>query len=323
MTEPGGIPVPLLVAGPLLFFAAALAGLVLLRTSNDDKAVQARIDGVTAFSRPKALAALPSITRKDAKPRAEWRDQLTGVFGFSLSKTEQYSLAWYYVIIIGLVAGRVAVAMGSGILGSLAWVLMPVVTVAVSRAGFNMMASKRVTRLRGQFPDALGLIVRAVRVGVPVSQALRAVATESQQPTAKEFDRLADQISIGVPMEVALREMAERNDLPEYGFFAAALALQAQTGGGLSETLDLLAEVTRKRVAMQARGHALSAEARTSSLILGCLPVVSGGALYAINPDYIGILFWEESGRMILGLALLSLCTGMFVMRLIIRKSLG
>ncbi len=319
----GGVPVALLIAGPLLFFAAAVAGLVLLRTSNEDKAIEARIESVGALARPKSGVALPSITRKDSKPRPEWRDQLTGIFGFSLSRTGHYSMAWYWVILAGLVAGRIAVAMGSGILGSMAWLLMPVVTVAVSRSGFNMMVTKRTTKLRAQFPDALGLIVRAVRVGIPVTEALRAVARESLPPTAGEFDRLADQIAIGVPMEAALREMADRNNLPEFGFFAAALSLQAQTGGGLSETLELLADVTRKRVAMQARGHALSAEARTSSMILGGLPLVSGGALYAINPDYMSILFYEESGRMVLGLALLSLSTGVFAMRTIIRKSLS
>ena len=317
------IPTPLLVAGPLFIAVCAICSYVLLRSTKEDKALASRIEAVQAAGRPKSALAMPSITRKDAKARPGWRDSLTGIMGFSLSRTDQYTLAWPWVMVISLIVGRIAVAMGSGMFGPLAWVLMPVVSVAVSRAMFSSMKSKRVDRLRAQFPDALGLIVRAVRVGIPVSEALRAVSKESLAPTAREFDRLADQIAIGVPLESALRQMADRNDLPEYGFFAAALGLQATTGGGLSETLELLADVTRKRVAMKARGHALSAEARTSSMILGGLPVVSGGALYAINPDYMSILFVEESGRMVLGLALLSLCTGMFVMRTIIRKSLS
>ena len=317
------IPTPLLVAGPLFIAVCAICSYVLLRSTKEDKALASRIEAVQAVGRPKSALAMPSITRKDAKARPGWRDSLTGIMGFSLSRTDQYTLAWPWVMVISLIVGRIAVAMGAGMFGPLAWVLMPVVSVAVSRAMFSSMKSKRVDRLRAQFPDALGLIVRAVRVGIPVSEALRAVSKESLAPTAREFDRLADQIAIGVPLESALRQMADRNDLPEYGFFAAALGLQATTGGGLSETLELLADVTRKRVAMKARGHALSAEARTSSMILGGLPVVSGGALYAINPDYMSILFVEESGRMVLGLALLSLCTGMFVMRTIIRKSLS
>lgn len=317
------MPTAVLIAGPLLAIVCIVCTFMLLRTNKDDKALTARIDQVTAFSRPKPLSASVSITRKDVKPRAGWRDTLTGVFGFSLSRTDQYSLGWPWVILIALVVGRIAVAMGAGLFGPLAWVLQPIVSIAVARAMFNAMTAKRVARLRAQFPDALGLIVRAVRVGIPVSEALRAVSRESLPPTSIEFDRLADEIAIGVPLEAALRQMADRNQLPEYGFFAAALGLQATTGGGLSETLELLADVTRKRVAMKARGHALSAEARTSSMILGGLPVISGGALYAINPDYMGILFFEESGRMVLGLALLSLSTGVFAMRMIIRKSLS
>ncbi len=317
------IPTAFLLAGAVLIVVCAICTYVLLRTTNEDKALAARIEAVQAMGRPKALLATPSITKKDTKARAGWRDQATGVFGFSLARTDQYTLGWPWVILIALVMGRIAVAMGSGLFGPIAWVLQPVVTIAISRAMFTAMAAKRVSRLRSQFPDALGLIVRAVRVGIPVSEALRAVSRESLPPTSIEFDRLADQIAIGVPMETALREMADRNDLPEYGFFAAALGLQAATGGGLSETLDLLADVTRKRVAMKARGHALSAEARTSSMILGGLPLVSGASLYAINPDYMGILFYEEGGRMVLGMALLSLCTGVFVMRMIIRKSLS
>ena len=86
-------------------------------------------------------------------------------------------------------------------------------------------------------------------------------------------------MSIGVTLEDALREMATRNDLQEYRFFATALALQSQTGGGLSDTLEGLADVMRKRLALTARGHALAAEAKTSIMILASLPFVSGGAL--------------------------------------------
>jgi tight adherence protein B len=155
-----------------------------------------------------------------------------------------------------------------------------------------------------------------------VSEALRGVAKEAPVPTSIEFGRLVDALAIGEPLEKALKEMSERNDLPEYGFFAAALSLQAQTGGGLAETLELLADVARKRVAMQARGFALSSEARTSSMILAGLPFVTGGALYLANPTYIGVLFTDPSGQMILGIAILSLCMGIFTMRMIIRSAL-
>ena len=317
------IPLPFILMGAALIIAAAMASVILLRTGTEEKAIAARILAVQAIGYPRGLLALPSITRKDTGNRAGWLDSLTGVIGLRLARRDQYTIRWPFVLIVALIVGRIAVLLGSGLFGMLAWVLMPIVTIGVCRSWFGSMLHERVAKLRSQFPDALGLIVRAVRVGVPVSEALRAVARESQLPTSLEFERLANDISIGAPLEAALRQMSERNDLPEYGFFAAALGLQAQTGGGLAETLELLADVTRKRVAMQARGHALSAEARTSSLILGGLPMVSGISLWLINPDYMSILFFDETGRMIFGAAILSLCIGMFTMRTIIRKSLS
>ena len=114
----------------------------------------------------------------------------------------------------------------------------------------------------------------------------------------------------------------ELTGLPEYRFFATALALQAQTGGGLSETLDNLAEVIRKRVAMRSRAQALASEAKTSTYILAALPVVTGGLLGVINPTYIGVLFTESAGNKLLGFAIGMLAVGMTVMRLIIAKAL-
>ena len=116
--------------------------------------------------------------------------------------------------------------------------------------------------------------------------------------------------------------MAARNRLPEYRFFATALALQSQTGGGLTETLENLAEVIRKRLALQSRGYALASEARTSAGVLTALPIFSCLALAVLNPDYIGSLFEPGSGQTLFGVTVVWLGTGMFVMRLMIRKSL-
>ena len=117
--------------------------------------------------------------------------------------------------------------------------------------------------------------------------------------------------------------MAARNRLPEYRFFATALALQSQTGGGLTETLENLADVVRKRVALKSRGYALAAEARTSAMVLAVLPVFAGGALAVMNPEYVGVLLQEGTGQTVFGCAVLWLGTGMMSMRYMIRKSLA
>ena len=124
-------------------------------------------------------------------------------------------------------------------------------------------------------------------------------------------------------MAAALRSRAQRTGVPEYRFFATALSLQAQTGGGLTETLENLSDLIRKRISLRARGYALASEARTSSMVLTCLPFITALAMYLLSPGYIRPLFTEKLGQDMIGVALLLLLSGSFVMRTIIRKALS
>ncbi|MBC7800351.1 MAG: type II secretion system F family protein [Gemmatimonadaceae bacterium] len=310
----------LLLVATLLPVLAGGAGLLVLRLNRRDAELEARIRSVT---RVKVGEASMSITRANAGQVPTWKDRASALFGFKLSKRNQYGTRWQVVLIVSLVIGRVATGLALPIVGMAAWALTPIVWVLLSRAYFSRSDGKRQLLMRAQLPDALGLIVRAVRVGVPVTEALRAVALESPAPTGPEFKELADEIAIGVPLDTALRDMAMRNDLSEYSFFAAALGLQAQTGGALTETLDVLADVTRKRVALRARGRALSAEARTSAIVIGALPLVMTGLLFLISPDYISVLFTTQAGNNLLGLAVLLLVIGGLTMQTIIQNQLS
>jgi tight adherence protein B len=166
------------------------------------------------------------------------------------------------------------------------------------------------------------MIVRAVRVGIPVMEAVRAVSRESPEPTGPEFAHLVNQVSIGVSLEEAVMEVARRADIPEYRFFATALSLQNQTGGTLSETLEGLADVIRKRVALVSKGKAMTSEARASAMILAALPFLTGTMLWALNPAYIDLLFDDPTGRTLFATAVISLGIGLMLIRTIIRKSL-
>jgi len=311
----------LIVAAPLVPVAAAVIGLVMLRIRLRNTELQQRILSATGLAPGPDLAASASITRAGVGGLPGWKDRAAALFGFKLAKRDQYPLSWFWVIGAAVLIGRVAVLLAAPLVGSVAWAMLPFVAIMLSRTVFARSDSKRKLLLQGQLPDALGLIVRAVRVGVPVSEALRAVARELPAPTGPVFRQLAEQIAIGVSLDAALREMANINDLAEYGFFAAALGLQAQTGGGLTETLDLLADVTRKRVALRARGRALSAEARMSALVLGILPFVMMGLLQIISPAYLGVLFYTGTGHTLLGIAALLLTVGGVSMQTIIQKS--
>jgi tight adherence protein B len=315
---------PWLLAAPLLPIGIMSAGLVLLRMHEKQRLLKARITSVISPLASKQLLAPQSIARQDLAPKLGWRDRLSSIFGFKLAKVHQYRLPWPGVLLITLVVSRIMAMLAAGMIGStMSWLAMPVAWIMLSRTIFARSHGKRRAALLKQFPDALSLIVRAVRVGIPVTEALRAVGDEAPEPTRAEFSRVAEQIGIGTPPEQALRDMAIRNELPEYGFFAAALTLQAQTGGGLTETLELLAEVIRKRIAMKARGLALSSEARTSSMVLGGLPIVTGILISVLSPSYMAVLITDPTGNMLLGLAVLFLGIGMFLMQAIISKSLS
>ena len=314
---------PLIYALPVILLLMFGAVLILSKLDTQQKKVNARIASVVS----------PQATTKDLAPRSimradeevlDWKDQIGRVFGFSQSKAEHYMLPWPIILILALIIAVVASMLASGLVGTfIARASIPFIWILLSRTTFARGEAKRRSILLNQFPDSLGLIVRAVRVGIPVTESLRVVAKEAPEPTRSEFFKVTDQINIGTAPEQALRDLAERSGLPEYGFFAAALTLQAQTGGGLTDTLDLLADVIRKRVAMKARGFALSAEARTSSMVLGAMPIATGLLLGFFSPDYIGLLFTDKTGNLVLGAAVLSLATGVFTMQAIIRKSLS
>ena len=188
---------------------------------------------------------------------------------------------------------------------------------------FGTLEGRYKNKLLVQFPDALAMIVRAVRVGIPVNIAIQTTALESPPETAREFQRASEQLSLGNSVDDAVAEMASHARITEYKFFATALALQSQTGGGLTETLENLADVIRKRVAMRARGNALAGEAKTSAGILSALPILTLGALMLMNPDYGGLLFYDTGGRKLLAIGVGLLVGGILVMRSMIKKSLS
>jgi len=314
----------LVFAGLAGIAALAAAAVMMLRTQAHAKQFQARITQVAA---PYARINRPG----DAdRPRARLTSPLAGLwrrlgalFGYDPARSDIYALRWWVVIPVALLIAWALAVLFTHLVGPVAYGLIPPGCVMLSRAFFNACERRRSQKLYVQFPDALAMIVRSVRVGIPVTEGISIVAREAQPPTSIEFQRLASQIAIGVALVDAMREMARRNRLPEYRFFATALALQSQTGGGLSEALENLADVIRKRLALRVRAHALAAEAKTSIGILAALPFVAGAGLAVLNPDYVAVLFTERAGQRVLSLALLSLGAGLLVMRSMIRRSLS
>jgi tight adherence protein B len=271
----------------------------------------------------KSLSAKLEIFRPAAPNNRSLVESLATLFGIQTRNLAQYPVKWWIVVGVALLLSRGVAALAVELVGQIGLVTMPVVWVMMCRTFFGQVSGRRKNLLVQQFPDALAMIVRSVRVGIPVIAAISAVGHEAQAPTSVEFTRLSDELTVGVPLDEAATEMGARNNLPEYRFFAIAIGLQARAGGGLSETLENLADLIRKRLALRERAHALSSEARTSALILGGLPVVMGVGLWLLNPDYMSVLFTTGTGHTILAAAVGSLSCGALAMRTIIKKSLS
>jgi tight adherence protein B len=314
-----------LAGASLLLIVVAVVAIPLMHSDQHRRKLDHRI---AQHATPYARATTPEAREKSNNTGAvstgrvvlRW---LTWLVAFDPAHKVYYPLAWWLVLPLALVFARLLVALAETLFGDVAWLAFPVVWLLSIRQFYSWCEKRRLLTLFEQFPDALAMLVRAVRVGIPVTEGMRNIATDAPDPTGREFTQVVDQITLGVTLDQALHALADRNQLPEYGFFATALALQSETGGTVGETLERLADVIRKRVNLREHSRALASEARTSIMILAALPVFTGVALSLINPDYISALFVEPQGRRIFTLAVASLCTGIVTMRTIVSRSLS
>ena len=154
--------------------------------------------------------------------------------------------------------------------------------------------AKRFESFVVRFPDALELLVRGLRSGLPITETLGVVAQELPGPVGEEFKAVTDRIKVGRTMEEALQDSADRLDMPEFSFFCITLAIQRETGGNLAETLANLADVLRKRAQMKLKIKAMSSESKASAYIVGALPFIVFVLIYWINPAYLSKFFVDE-----------------------------
>ena len=172
------------------------------------------------------------------------------------------------------------------------------------------------------FPDALDLVCRAIRAGLPVNDAMAVAAREDADPVGSELRQAMSEMQIGVEPQEALQRVADRIRVPDFRFYVVALALQRKTGGSLAETLTNLSTVIRARKMLRLKAQALSSEAKASAAVLAMLPFGVGGLMYLFNRDLMSILFTDPRGRFMLGVAFSTLVAGILMMRSIINRTL-
>lgn len=183
----------------------------------------------------------------------------------------------------------------------------------------GILAARRVGRFLLELPDAIDVMVRGLKSGLPVSEMIENVGQDFEGPVGQEFRNIADNIRFGRTIEEALWSVAARLDIPEFNFLAISVGVQRESGGNLTETLRNLSDLLRKRQQMRLKVKALSSEARASAYIVGALPFIMLGLMFMLNADYIGRLFEDPRGHWMLGGALASELFGAAVMFKMVR----
>jgi tight adherence protein B len=217
----------------------------------------------------------------------------------------------------------------SGVLGSVVFVAVWILDVGVIpaallafAAGFGLprwtlsfLKKRRETKFLDRFPDAIDVIVRGIKSGLPLGDSLRVLATEAPEPILTEFRLILETQAVGVPLGEACAKLFERMPLPEANFFAIVIAIQQKSGGNLSEALGNLSKVLRDRKKMKGKIKAMSTEAKASAAIIGSLPVAVMSIVYITSPDYITLLWTEKLGQMMLAGSAVWMSVGIMVMK--------
>ena len=187
----------------------------------------------------------------------------------------------------------------------------------------HVVLSRRIASRTKKFvsllPEALDLIVRGIRSGLPASEALRTIGDEIQDPVGSEFREVTDQMRIGVAMDEALWATAKRLAIPEFNFLVISLSIQQETGGNLAEILEKLSDMVRRREQMRLKVKAMSSEARASAMIIGSLPFIMAGIISFVNPGYMSTLWTDPRGWVMIGIGLSSLLIGLGIMAKMIK----
>jgi tight adherence protein B len=198
-------------------------------------------------------------------------------------------------------------------------ILLPGVLLACSlglpRWAVLFMRKRRVKRFLDEFPNAIDVIVRAIKSGLPLNDGLRLIANEAREPVRGEFRRIVEAQQLGVSPAEASAKLVEFVPCPEANFFGIVIAIQSQAGGNLSEALGNLSRVIRERKKMRAKVNALSMEAKASAAIIGALPFIVAFLVYLTSPAYISLLFTDPTGHIILAASGMWMSIGIFVMR--------
>ncbi len=261
------------------------------------KSVQESLDDLEAKQKGKGNLASPPL--KVALKQTGWNISVGQFYLASFVSGILFAAAGF------VTAGNLLIVIGLFVVGSLGF---PRWVVSFKR-------KRRMKAFLAEFPNALDVMVRSIKSGLPLNDALRLIASDAQEPLRGEFRKVVEAQQLGMTVPEACEILHENIPVPETNFFAIVIAIQAQAGGNLSEALGNLSRVLRDRKKMKAKVAALSMEAKASAAIIGALPFIITFLVYLTTPDYIMLLFTDPRGNLIIGVSLVWMSIGILVMR--------
>ncbi|CAA7616847.1 type II secretion system F family protein [Magnetospirillum sp. SS-4] len=223
---------------------------------------------------------------------------------------------WHYLAACAVLA---LLTFGVALLMALTppWALVAAVVAGVGlpKLTVALMARRRVGRFTAQFADAIDVVVRGIRSGLPLGECINIIGREMPDPIGTEFRLITEGQKLGLNLQEVLARAVDRMPIPELRYFSIVIAIQQQTGGNLADTLVKLTDVLRARKRMREKVQAFASEARASAYIIGSLPIIVILALAVLSPQYIGILFTTETGHVLLFAGAVTEIVGLLVMR--------
>jgi tight adherence protein B len=285
-----------------LFSALLVLGVVayLVLSPSSARATAKRLN---AFKLRHSDSAQSQVEQQMRKAIAQ-RKPLSFSSGTEMSRTDRlrlrlnqtgkkWTLQQYIYASIGTVVVVAAVLFFRGAPSYLAAVIGLLAGLGLPHFVVGFLIKRRIKKFTANFPDAIELLVRGLKSGLPVAETLNVVSKEIPGPVGEEFKMVTEKIKIGKTMEDALQDTADRLGTAEFQFFVITLAIQRETGGNLAETLSNLADVLRKRAQMKLKIRAMSSESKASAYIVGSLPFVVFFLVWNVNPGYLAGFFYE------------------------------
>ncbi len=309
---------PMVIAGSL---AVGLGGLAFLFVGGESRAQKRRAAVGRAPTRAIAVSAQDQrATRKKQiaeglrdleKANRKRRNLQARIEQAGLSMSRQR----FVVACVG-----VGLLLGAGTWLESKNALLAAMVAVIGSAGLprfmlERLRRRRVAKFVANFPNAIDIIVRGVKSGLPLGDTIRIAANEGAEPVKSEFVKVVESLSLGLTLPEAVERMAQRIPVAETNFFSIVISIQGQAGGNLSEAIGNLSRVLRERKKMKGKIGAMSMEAKASAAIIGVVPFLVVGALYASSPSYVSLLWTTSHGRMITGIAICWMAIGVAMMK--------